>query len=172
MTRQRAGVATTPASAAHAGGAELPAHPAAGAHVVVRRVIRAPVARVYAAWSDARVAARWAWGEEYENLAVDLDCRPSGLWHQSIRSRKTGRRWEFEGEFREVVPLERLVFTFAWRSDAGDVEGPSLVRVALSAHPDGTEVTITHTELLPDKGKPTQDGWEDCLTQIAKAVSG
>jgi uncharacterized protein YndB with AHSA1/START domain len=139
--------------------------------VVVRRVIHAPVARVYAAWSDADIAARWAWGHEFDNLSVELDCRPGGQWRQAIRNRVTGTRWDFSGEFREVVPLQRVVFTFNWRSDAGDVEGPSLVRVDLSSHADGTEVVITHTELAPEKAKPTQEGWEDCLTQIGGVVA-
>lgn len=139
--------------------------------LVVRRTISAPVALVYRAWSDPALAARWSWGAEHETLSIELDCRPGGAWKQVIRHRVTGEQWSFDGVFREVEPLRRLVHTFYWRSDRGREEGPSLVVVELFERAAGTEVVITHRRLDPTKVEGTRSGWEGVLEAVGRCVA-
>ena len=139
--------------------------------LVVRRLIQAPPERVFRAWSDPDVAARWGWGRAYDTIAVDLDCRPGGRWRHEIRDRTTGETFWFDGVFREVDPPRRVVHTFGWTSDRGHAEPESLVTVDLVPSGGGTEVVITHTRLPADKVRETDAGWKDCLEQVERAVT-
>ena len=139
--------------------------------LVVRRLIQAPPERVFRAWSDPDVAARWGWGRAYDTIAVDLDCRPGGRWRHEIRDRTTGETFRFDGVFREVEPPRRVVHTFRWTSDRGHDEPESLVTVDLVPSGGGTEVVITHTRLPADKVRETDEGWKDCLEQVERAVT-
>ena len=139
--------------------------------LVVRRVIAAPAALVFRAWSDPVVAARWGWGKAYDTIALELDCRPGGAWRHEIRNRESGETFWFDGVFREVVPGRRVVHTFKWRSDRGYRQQESLVAVDLLPKGEATEVVITHTLLPAASAAETDAGWDDCLEQIAAAVT-
>lgn len=131
--------------------------------VQVRRVLAAPLARVWRAWTDPAFAARWSWGSEFDTVTVGLDCRPGGAWTQQIRHRQTGETWYFDGVFEQVEPERLLVHTFHFRSDRGKEEPPSLVRIDFAAVGDGTEVTITHSRLEEPHKRATTEGWVDIL---------
>jgi uncharacterized protein YndB with AHSA1/START domain len=145
--------------------------PAEAPALVVRRLIRAPAERVFRAWSDPEVAARWGWGKAYDTISVELDCRPGGAWRHQIRDRNTGETFFFDGVFREVVTGRRVVHTFRWRSDRGYEQAESLVTVELVPKGADTEVVITHTQLVPERAAETRDGWTDCLEQIDRTVT-
>jgi uncharacterized protein YndB with AHSA1/START domain len=69
----------------------------------LERVFEAPRERVFAVWTDPALIPEW-WGD---NTAVEeMDVRPGGRW----RFRTDYGR--VEGEFREVLPPERIVQTF------------------------------------------------------------
>ncbi len=140
--------------------------------VRVRRVLAAPLAAVWRAWTDPDLAARWSWGEEYDTVAIALDCRPGGAWRQQIRSRKTGENFFFDGVFETVEPQRRLVHTFHFRSDRGKDEGTSLVEIVFADQDGRTEVTITHSRLSDEQKKETQEGWGDVLTCVAAVAAG
>ncbi|HJU68748.1 MAG TPA: SRPBCC family protein [Gemmatimonadaceae bacterium] len=133
---------------------------APGATVVVRRTFRAPVARVFRAWSDPSMAQRWSWGPEYDTVSIDLSCQPGGSWRQHIRDRTTGENWYFDGVFEEVVPNRKLVHTFHFTSDRGHDEPPSLVTIEFLDRGESTDVVLTHTRLAETKVRETNDGWE------------
>jgi len=131
--------------------------------VQVRRVLAAPLARVWRAWTDPAFAARWSWGSEFDTEVISLDCRPGGAWTQQIRNRDSGETWFFDGEFEQVEPERLLVHTFHFRSDRGTEEPPSLVRIEFAAVERGTEVTITHSRLEEGHKRATTEGWTDIL---------
>jgi uncharacterized protein YndB with AHSA1/START domain len=137
--------------------------------LVVRRMLPAPAAAVYRAWTDPAMVTQWSWGSEHESLSLEIDCRAGGSWKQEIRNRNSGDRWSFDGQFQEVVPGRRLVHTFFWRSDKGIAEGPSLVAIDfLAVAPDQTEVVITHSRLAMTSEGGTRSGWDDILGVIAR----
>lgn len=138
--------------------------------VVVRRILNAPVAAVYRAWTEPELARRWNWGRNYDTVSIELDCRVGGAWRQQVRDRTNGTNWFFTGEFREIVPLEKLVHTFHFKSDRGDDEDPSLVEIEFRDLGGKTEVVITQTQLQADKKKGTEEGWIDCCECIEKCA--
>ena len=143
---------------------------AAGATVVVRRTFRAPVAKVFRAWSDPEMAKRWSWGPEFDTVMIDLSCEAGGRWRQHIHDRTTGENWYFDGVFQEVVPNRKLVHTFHFTNDRGYDEPPSLVTIDFTGRDDVTEVVLTHTQLSETKVKETSEGWEAIFAVVMKLV--
>lgn len=98
---------------------------------ITRRYPAAPE-RVWRAWTDPQALSAWFGpGEPDSVLRADMDVRRGGSYRIRFRT-PDGEEHEVAGEYQEVVPHERLVFTWAWQSTPDRV---SLVTVEL--HPDG-----------------------------------
>jgi uncharacterized protein YndB with AHSA1/START domain len=141
---------------------------APGTTVVMRRTFKAPIARVFRAWSDPSMATRWSWGPEFDTVSIELSCQAGGVWRQHIHDRKSGENWYFDGVFQEVEPNRRLVHTFHFTNDRGYDEPPSLVTIEFTERGNDTEVVLTHTQLSEAKVKETNEGWE----QIFRVIEG
>jgi uncharacterized protein YndB with AHSA1/START domain len=138
--------------------------------IQVRRVLAAPVARVWRVWTDPARAIQWSWGSQYDTVSIVLDCRPGGAWRHEIRDRTTGERWYFDGVFEQVEPERLLVHTFHFRSDRGRDEPSSLVRIEFTARGDRTEIAITHSRLEQQNRAGTARGWED-ITGVVERLA-
>jgi len=107
--------------------------------IVITRAFDAPRRLVFEAWTTPEHVRRW-YGIRGTTLSVcEIDLRPHGAWHYVIRG-PDGAEYGFRGEYREIVPPERLVYTEAY-----DVEGlrdhPSLVTVTFAEHAGRTTMT-------------------------------
>ena len=104
------------------------------------RLFNAPQHLVWEAMSKPEHIKRW-WGclgTGYSVPVCEVDLRPGGKWRFVNRHPKGEA--EFYGEYREIVPPERVVFTeiFAPFPDAG-----SLVTAVLTEENDKTRLTVT-----------------------------
>jgi len=104
------------------------------------RLFNAPRHLVWEAMSKPEHIKRW-WGRLGEGYSVpvcEVDLRPGGKWRFVNRHPKGEA--EFYGEYREIVPPERVVFTeiFAPFPDSG-----SLVTAVLTEENDKTRLTVT-----------------------------
>ena len=78
--------------------------------IMITRVFNAPRALVFKAWTDASELAQW-WGPKgFTNPVCELDVRVGGAIRIHMRS-PDGSVYPMKGEFCEIVPPERLVFT-------------------------------------------------------------
>ena len=78
--------------------------------ITITRVFNAPRALVFKAWTDANELAQW-WGPKgFTNPVCEIDARVGGAIRIHMRS-PDGSVYPMKGEFREIVPPERLVFT-------------------------------------------------------------
>jgi uncharacterized protein YndB with AHSA1/START domain len=84
------------------------------------REFDAPRELVFRALTDPALLSRW-WGpRRYRTVVDQMDVRPGGKW----RMRNIGADGDehaFRGEFREVVPPERVVWTFEYEPMAGHI---------------------------------------------------
>ena len=79
--------------------------------IVVTRLFDAPRALVFEAWTKAEHVARW-WDPSGVPLAVcEIDLRPGGAFRWVNRAPDGGEGHSFTGNYREIVPPERLVFS-------------------------------------------------------------
>ena len=96
-------------------------------HLPLKRVIDAPVQRVYAACTDPELLRQWlAPGSAVASRAV-ADVAVGGTFLIEMRG-TNGQRWLARGVCREVAPLRRLVHT--WRWEGSDAE--TLVTIELN----------------------------------------
>lgn len=88
--------------------------------IVSERIFDAPRERVFAAWTDADLVPRW-WGLRRTTTIVDeLDLRVGGAW-RFVERMEDGTEVGFRGSYREVVPPERLAYSFEWEGLPGHV---------------------------------------------------
>ncbi len=140
----------------------------------LRRVLRADVESVYRAWTDPAIYNRWSGGRNYVSESVELDVRVGGSLRQTIRDVNSGVRWHFDGEYREIVPNRKLVFTFHWVSDRGEDHGASLVTVEFTPRgPNECEIAIVHVDQPDEKYREgTIQGWSQWLDKLEVLLAG
>jgi uncharacterized protein YndB with AHSA1/START domain len=78
--------------------------------ITITRVFDAPRALVFKAWTDAAQLAQWWAPKGFSNPVCEIDVRVGGAIRIHMRS-PNGDVYPMRGEFREIVPPERLVFT-------------------------------------------------------------
>ena len=78
--------------------------------ITITRIFDAPRETVFKAWTDAAQLAQW-WGPKgFTNPVCEIDARVGGAIRIHMRS-PDGSVYPMKGEFREIVPPERIVFT-------------------------------------------------------------
>jgi uncharacterized protein YndB with AHSA1/START domain len=88
--------------------------------IVTERLFAASRERVFAAFTQPELVARW-WGLRDDETIVDaLDLRVGGAW-RFVERKGDGTEQAFRGIYREVTPPERLVYTFEWEGMPGHV---------------------------------------------------
>jgi uncharacterized protein YndB with AHSA1/START domain len=137
--------------------------------VKLHRVLRAAPERVYRAFLDADAMAKWLPPDGFTGKVHQIDPKKGGSYRMSFTNFTTGKSHSFHGEFIELVPNERLVYTD--RFDDPGLAGEMRTTVQLRKVSVGTDVEIVQ-EGIP-AAIPVDAcylGWEDSLTLLAKLV--
>lgn len=120
--------------------------------ILITRDFAAPRQHVYRAWTTPDLVKRWWAGKRGTVTSVDIDLRVGGQWRYVLLA-NGNFEVAFHGEYREIVPEERLVHTEVYETPgAYDVEAP-VVTVTFAESGDRTTVTMlteTHTKELRD----------------------
>jgi uncharacterized protein YndB with AHSA1/START domain len=132
---------------------------------VVEQTVRiaASPETVWRYWTEPDRIREW-WG-----TPAELDVRPGGSYLVEMAEDQAGMR----GEYVELVPTQRLVFTFGWEG-AGErpsvAPGSTRVEVTLVADDGDTIVTVRHTLLPADHVDGHRAGWQRVLPLLARAA--
>ena len=131
--------------------------------VVVTRLIAASPATVFSFFTDAE---RWT---SWQGVDGELDARPGG----AFRIRMPGAQVA-SGRMVEVVPEQRLVFTWGWEGDAPPVPpGSTTVVIELEPTETGTLLRLTHSGLVPQPvAEHHRQGWEHYLERLRVRAEG
>lgn len=124
-------------------------------HTIEQTVhIAAPPETVWQYWVDPNRMSQW-WGD-----AARLDPRAGGECRVEMSEGPV-----MVGEFLELVPHERIVFSFGWDGNApGDPLAPGSTRVEVILEPDGTDTKLTLRHELPETHAADHDkGWSHYL---------
>ena len=130
---------------------------------LVRR-IKAPPARVWAAWTRPELLVLWFGPHHTRTESAEADLRVGGRFRATIIE-NTGARHEVSGTYAEIEPERRLVFSWGWTASP---ERVSRVTVTFRAVPEGTEVTLVHDRFADaDTAKRHTRGWTESLERLA-----
>jgi uncharacterized protein YndB with AHSA1/START domain len=78
--------------------------------ILITRVFDAPRHLVYRAWTTPELIRRWWSGDQGEVVSIEVDLRVGGAWRY-VMTANAGFEVAFHGEYREIVPNQRLVTT-------------------------------------------------------------
>jgi uncharacterized protein YndB with AHSA1/START domain len=126
--------------------------------------------RVYAAWTDPEKIARWFGRVDLkpETMQAQTDLRVGGRYRISFDN-AAGEYFEVGGVYREVVPNERLVFSWAWHSTP---ERESQVTVTIKPDGTGTLLTLHHEQLFDQAAREGHErGWTGALEKLEKVLA-
>lgn len=105
----------------------------------------------------------------WTGLALDVDPQPGGEFCLNRDLNEAVR-----GQYLEVVPPRRIVFTWGWEDDSvGVPPGSTIVEIELTAKGRGTLVRLTHRNLPGGAVRPMHDaGWDQLLDRLRIVAEG
>ena len=137
----------------------------------IKRFINAPRDRVYAAWTDPVQLKEW-WGPKaVRTLTIVADIRTGGKYRWDLVNQE-GEKMSCFGEYKELIPGKRVVFTWKWDDDEAWEDYDSIVSVDFSDRDGGTELTLTHVKLPSEESRDRHNqGWGMVLDRLEEYVS-
>lgn len=150
--------------------------------LVVTRVFDAPRELVWKAWTNPEHFKRW-WGpKDFTAPVCKIDLRVGGKYLWCMRSAE-GKDFYTTGVYREIVPLERIVYTDAFADEKGNVVPASqygmgddfpaetVVTVTLVEREGKTTMTLRHAGLPAGTMRDmTSAGWNESFDKLAASL--
>ena len=134
-----------------------------GADVVEVQVrLQATPDVVFPYLTDSDRYARW------QGLRAELDARPGGVFRVWMDAETVA-----SGEYVEVEPHRRVVFTWGWEGNDTVPPGSTTVEIDLEADGDATTLTLRHSG-LPDGASAAmhEEGWRLFTSRLATVAVG
>lgn len=140
----------------------------AGYELRLEQKLKAPVARVWAALTEARHIPRWYGpSDEFEIEVLEWDCRIGGRYRVAMHHAED-RTYTCFGAFKEIQPDRRIAYTWSWE-DQPPMD--SLVTFELAADGEGTRLVFTHVGFPTEEARDQHRmGWTGSLERLSKAV--
>ena len=155
----------------------------AAGHLVMKRVFDSPASLIWQMWTDAEHFAAW-YGPTGASIPVaEMDVRVGGarLVCMEMQTPDGVMQMWFAGEYREVVPEHRLVYTEAMSDEHGTILSPqqsgmpaghpATTEVVIELEDDGgaTKMTMTHVGVPGDS--PGAGGWAMAFDKLAARIT-
>jgi uncharacterized protein YndB with AHSA1/START domain len=102
----------------------------------------------------------------WKGLDAMLDARPGGIYRVVVTNNDIAR-----GEYVEIVPHSRVVFTWGWENSPIP-PGSTTVEISLTPDGDGTIVRLRHTGLASEAVLQHDQGWNHYLSRLVIAAGG
>jgi len=118
--------------------------------ILITREFDAPKELVYKAWTTPELVRQWWCGERGEMTVCEIDLRVGGKWRYAMIANE-GFEVAFHGEYRELVPNERMVSTEAYEGIPDPDEHAALNTLTLTEVDGRTTLTVLVEH-------PTQEG--------------
>jgi uncharacterized protein YndB with AHSA1/START domain len=137
--------------------------------ILISREFDAPRALVYRAWTEPELVRRWWAGRRGVVTSIEIDLRVGGAWRY-VMTATAGFEVAFHGEYREIVPEQRLVSTEVFE---GAPHAPAVDAVTFSERDGRTLVEILVTHLSPEnRDAHVQSGMEGGLQESMELLEG
>ena len=105
---------------------------------------------------------------QWHGTVAEVDPRSGGVYRVLVMG-----RFQTAGEYVQVVPKQKVVFTFGWEQ-AGNPVQPGSTTIEITLHPEGdkTRVRLVHRGLPDDLVSDHRQGWDHYLGRLAIAATG
>ena len=105
---------------------------------------------------------------EWIGTEADIDPQPGGVYRVNVQGLH-----QSAGEYVEVVPQQKVVFTFGWEEEGNPIKpGSTTVEISLQPEGDKTLVRLVHRGLPEDAVSDHTGGWDHYLGRLATAATG
>lgn len=132
------------------------------AELVREIVIDATAETIWPFLTDPEQHRKWLGTE------VDIDPRPGGSYRVLVYGQHPSA-----GEYVEVVPNEKVVFTFGWDEPGHPIPpGSTTIEISLQPEGDKTRVRLVHRGLPADAVADHTEGWQRYVDRLAIAATG
>jgi uncharacterized protein YndB with AHSA1/START domain len=144
--------------------------------ILITREFDAPKHLVYKAWTTPELVKRWWHANRGEATIAEIDLRVGGRWRY-VMVTDDGFEVAFHGEYREIVPNERIVSTEVYEG-APQAEGSEqgTLNTATFSEVDG-RTTLTLLVQAPSKeirdaiiDSGMEDGLQDALDLLEQVA--
>lgn len=148
--------------------------------VVIERTFDASIDLIWQMWTQAEHFQQWYGPQGFTIPVANMDVRVGGRRLICMEMPSQGMKMWFTGEYREVVPQTRLVYTDSMSDENGNVMSPAAM--GMPNHPEVTEVvveledlggrtkmTMTHVGVPADSGGA--GGWAQAFDKLANHLN-
>ena len=105
---------------------------------------------------------------EWDGTEAELDARPGGIYRVLVAG-----RYMAAGEFVEVVPMQKVVYTFGWDQEGNPITpGSTRVEITLAAEGNKTRLRLVHSGLPADAVGDHTNGWDHYLERLSIRATG
>src|SRR2546421_12259411 len=137
----------------------------------IKRFIKASRGRVYEAWTNPAQLEQWFGPEKVQTRELVADARVGGKFRWDLTNSE-GEEMTCGGEYRELQPSKKIVFTWQWEDDETWENHISVVTVELSDADGGTELRLAHERLPSEESRDGHTrGWNSALNKLEKLLS-
>jgi uncharacterized protein YndB with AHSA1/START domain len=137
--------------------------------VKLHRVLRTKPERLYRAFLDAPALAKWLPPYGFTCTVHKLDAKVGGMYRMSFTNFTTGNSHSFGGEYRELVPSEKIVYTDKFEDP--NLSGEMRTTITIKAVSVGVDLNVVQ-EGIPSviPVEMCYLGWQESLVQLAHLV--
>ncbi|MBV8586962.1 MAG: SRPBCC domain-containing protein [Verrucomicrobia bacterium] len=139
--------------------------------ICLTRVVPGSQERVFAAWTTPEAVKAWFGPGDCEVVDARIDLRVGGKYSIVLATERLGQ-FSVSGQYKEVQPPEKLVYTWRWEGSGELTDATSLVTVEFVDAGSGTEVRLTHEQLPSLESRDNHSlGWKAALDNFVKYVA-
>ena len=134
----------------------------------IERLIKAPRDQVYTAWTDPAQIKQWFGPENVQTRDLIADARVGGTFRWDLTNSE-GEDMTILGEYRELQPGKKIVFTWQWEDDEEWENHISIVTVELDDADGGTKLRLRHEQLPNEESRDGhRQGWNSTLNKLER----
>jgi uncharacterized protein YndB with AHSA1/START domain len=135
----------------------------------MKRIFSAPREKVFEAWTNPEMMNQWLAPVGYSTPEAEADLRTGGRYRVVMKHDEKGATHTAVGEYREVAPPERLVFTWTW--EEGD-KHEMLITIEFRDQGGSTEMIFKHERFASEENRNNhEEGWASSFEKLAELVA-
>lgn len=123
--------------------------------------------KVWQAWTDPKLVKSW-FGSDPNGTVLDasLDVRPGGAFEVNFQN-ADGTQFTSIGEYKEIEPYQKLVFSWGWKDRPDVIESISIV---FQAEQNGTTMFFEHANIDPTTTHGYENGWKSTFEKLERTL--